>query len=72
VLVTIEVDDVDAVGERAAGLGLPVVLPMRDEPFGQRHFMTVDPDGTLVDVVQAIPPQVAFLREVARWRRGRP
>jgi catechol 2,3-dioxygenase-like lactoylglutathione lyase family enzyme len=71
VLVTFEVDDAASVAERAADLGLTIVLSLRDEPFGQRHFMAVDPDGTLVDVVQTIAPSTAFLREVARWRRQR-
>jgi len=31
-------------------------LALRSEPFGQRHFMTVDPAGTLVDVITPIPP----------------
>jgi catechol 2,3-dioxygenase-like lactoylglutathione lyase family enzyme len=55
VLVTVEVDDVDAIFGRARDLGLPIELPLRDEAFGQRHFMTVDPDGLLVDVVTLIP-----------------
>ena len=56
VLVAIEVDDVDAVHARAAAAGLPMPLPLRSEDFGQRHFMTVDPAGTLVDVITPIPP----------------
>ena len=31
-------------------------LSLRSETFGQRHFMTVDPSGTLVDVITPIPP----------------
>jgi hypothetical protein len=33
-----------------------VVLSLRSEAFGQRHFIAVDPDGTLVDVITPIPP----------------
>lgn len=55
VLVSVETDDPDAVHERARALGLDIVLPLRDEAFGQRHFMTVDPDGVLVDVIKVIP-----------------
>jgi catechol 2,3-dioxygenase-like lactoylglutathione lyase family enzyme len=55
VLVTVEVDDVDAVFARARDLGLSIEMSLRDEEFGQRHFMTVDPDGLLVDVVKVIP-----------------
>ena len=55
VLVTVEVDDADAIYARARDLGLSIELPLRDEAFGQRHFMTVDPDGLIVDVVKLIP-----------------
>jgi catechol 2,3-dioxygenase-like lactoylglutathione lyase family enzyme len=63
VLVTIETQDVDAVHERARRLGCEVVYALRDEVWGQRHFMAKDPNGLLVDVVQLIPAAPAFLRE---------
>jgi catechol 2,3-dioxygenase-like lactoylglutathione lyase family enzyme len=53
-LVTVEVDDVDAVHARATAAGLPIELSLRDEDWGQRHFITRDPDGVAVDVVQVI------------------
>ncbi len=55
VLVSVEVEDVDRIHARAVAAGLPVVLPLGDEDFGQRHFMTTDPDGLLVDVITVIP-----------------
>ncbi|WP_241385995.1 VOC family protein [Rhodococcus sp. CH91] len=55
VLVSVEVDDVDAVHARAVAAGHEIALDLRDEEFGQRHFMTVDPDGVLVDVITVIP-----------------
>lgn len=61
VLITLEVPDVDAVHARAQALGLPIAQPLRSEIFGQRHFMTVDPDGLLVDVVSLIAPAAEFL-----------
>jgi catechol 2,3-dioxygenase-like lactoylglutathione lyase family enzyme len=59
-LVTIEVPSADALHERATTLGYPIAQALRDEEFGQRHFMTVDPNGLLVDVVQIIPFAPAF------------
>ncbi len=59
-LVTVELDDVDAVYSRAQDNGHDVVLPLRDEPWGQRHFMVRDPNGVLVDVVKLIPPTEQF------------
>ncbi len=52
VLVTVEVDDASAARERAGRMGLEPVMELRDEAFGQRHFMVADPDGVLVDVVE--------------------
>ncbi len=56
VFVTFETDDVDALHERAAQLGLPIEVSLRDEAFGQRHFMVRDPSGLLLDIVKLIPP----------------
>ncbi|MEO1058997.1 MAG: VOC family protein [Actinomycetota bacterium] len=52
VLVTVEVDDATAARARAERMGLAPVMELRDETFGQRHFMVADPDGVLVDVVE--------------------
>ncbi|MFE5335956.1 VOC family protein [Isoptericola sp. NPDC056573] len=61
VLVTVEVDDVDAVHARVLATGgHDVLLPLRDEEFGQRHFIVAGPDGALVDVVTPIPPSGEF------------
>ena len=61
VIVTIEVDDVDTLYEKALTLQLEIPLALRDEDWGQRHFMTVDPEGLLADVVKMIPPSSEFL-----------
>jgi catechol 2,3-dioxygenase-like lactoylglutathione lyase family enzyme len=60
VIVTFETDDATALHARAEGQGLPIVQPLRDEAWGQRHFMTRDPAGLLVDVAQLIPPSAEF------------
>ncbi|MEM6730841.1 MAG: VOC family protein [Myxococcota bacterium] len=63
VVVTLETDAVDPVYERATDLGFEPVLTLRDEEWGQRHFMLRDPSGLLVDVVQMIDPSPDFLKE---------
>lgn len=63
VIVTLETDAVDPVYQRATELGLSPVLSLRDEEWGQRHFMVRDPNGLLVDVVQMIDPSPQFLKE---------
>ena len=60
-----------AVHARAVAMGAEVVWTLRDERFGQRHFMVRDPTGLVLDVISPIPVSLAFRREVARWRRTR-
>lgn len=52
VWIAIEVDDVDAEHQRILALGVPLAVNLRDEPWGDRHFAVVDPNGVSVDVVQ--------------------
>ena len=60
VLLNFEVEDVDSVYARFRQAGLPILLALRDEEFGQRHFITRDPDGVAIDVITPIPPSAAF------------
>lgn len=57
-IVTIEVDDAEAMHTKLneAGALRETIVALRDEPWGQRHFLFRDPTGTLLDVVQQIPP----------------
>jgi catechol 2,3-dioxygenase-like lactoylglutathione lyase family enzyme len=70
VLISIEVDDVDAVHARVAAAGRPLPLSLRDEDFGQRHFMTTDPSGTLVDVITPIAPSAEYAELYAAGERA--
>jgi catechol 2,3-dioxygenase-like lactoylglutathione lyase family enzyme len=64
-LINFEVEDVDAVHARLAGAGLPILLPLRDEDFGQRHFITQDPNGVLIDIITPIAPSAEFAAQYA-------
>lgn len=59
-LLDFEVSDAAAEYERLQEAGLRIVLPLRDEAFGQRHFIGVDPGGVMVDVIEDIPPSPEF------------
>ena len=59
-LLNFEVEDVDAVHADLVAAGLPIVLSLRDEAFGQRHFIIADPNGVLIDVIKPIPPSAEF------------
>ncbi len=60
VILNFEVDDAAAAWERLRGAGVPVLLALRDEPFGQRHFILGGPGGVMVDVIENIPPAPEF------------
>ncbi len=62
-IITIELENVDEMYAKAKDLGLSITLDLRDEEWGQRHFMSVDPNGLLVDVVQMIQPSQSFLEQ---------
>lgn len=64
-LLNFEVEDADAVYEAAVAKGLTILLALRDEPFGQRHFITRDPNGVMIDVIKPIPPSPEFLKQFA-------
>ncbi len=64
-LINFEVEDVDTEYERVKKNGLPILLELRDEPFGQRHFITRDPSGVLIDIIKPIPPSEEFLAQFA-------
>ena len=64
-LINFEVEDVDTEYARAEAAGLPIMLALRDEPFGQRHFITRDPNGVLIDVIKPIPPSAEFAAQFA-------
>ena len=64
-LLNFEVEDVDGEFERARANDLPILLSLKDEPFGQRHFITSDPNGILIDVIMPIPPSEEFLQQYA-------
>ncbi len=50
--VSIEVDDVDEVYERARASGAEIVYPLTDEDWGLRRFFVRDPNGAVINVTQ--------------------
>jgi len=65
-IVNVEVDDVDSEYHRLCQLGLPIHLPLRSEDFGQRHFITADPNGVLIDVIKVIPPTQEYASQYSK------
>lgn len=54
VVLTIHVDDVDEAYKRAKRLGAEIAAEIRNEDYGQRHFLLVDPNGLVVNVMSTI------------------
>jgi uncharacterized glyoxalase superfamily protein PhnB len=44
-------EDVDAVHAKAVTLGLRIVYPLTDEPWGVRRFFVTDPNGVIINVL---------------------
>ena len=59
-LLNFEVEDPDRLYAEMRGAGLPILKALCDEDFGQRHFITADPNGVMIDVIKPIPPSAAF------------
>lgn len=60
-LLNFEIDDVDAAYREFTESRRPIHLELRDEPWGQRHFISEDPNGIAIDVIEIIPPSAEFL-----------
>ncbi|SFW73747.1 Glyoxalase-like domain-containing protein [Sinomicrobium oceani] len=57
VYLTIEVDHVDNVYARIKDSHIPIVIPIRDELWGDRHFAIRDPNGIGIDIVTYHAPE---------------
>lgn len=62
-LLNFEVEDVDSVYHSFLEAGLPIHQALRSETFGQRHFITEDPNGVLLDIIKVIPFSGEFAPE---------
>ena len=59
-VLTVQTDDAAALGGRLRADGAPITYDLNDEPWGQRRFMTVDPSGIRIDVVEQTEPAAGF------------
>lgn len=57
VYLTIEVEEVDKLYETIRKKGIEIKIPIRDEPWGDRHFAISDPNGVSIDIVKYSPRQ---------------
>lgn len=57
VYLTLEVDDVDAMYVAFLEKKIPIEIELREEPWGDRHFAIVDPNGIGIDIVTYSAPE---------------
>lgn len=57
VYLTLEVEKVDEVYEEIKSKGIKIEIEIRDEPWGDRHFAIVDPNGIGIDLVTYTQPE---------------
>ncbi|MGB7183953.1 MAG: VOC family protein [Burkholderiaceae bacterium] len=62
-ILSFEVADATQEFERLTELGLDMASQLKDEAFGQRHFMVRDPNGILIDIIEPIEPSAEFLEQ---------
>ncbi len=56
VIFSLEVEDADSEYATAKSKSLRIVLELRSEDWGQRHFCIQDPNGIYLDIVQSFEP----------------
>lgn len=65
VILNFEVTDATALWDRLRDVGVPVLLALRDEPSGQRHFTLRGPGHVMIDEIENIPPAPEFAASYA-------
>jgi catechol 2,3-dioxygenase-like lactoylglutathione lyase family enzyme len=65
-VLSFQVPDASVIFVLAQSIGAKIVVPLRDEEYGQRHFMTEDPNGILVDITTPIELSPEFRLEYSK------
>lgn len=60
----IMVPDAAAIHDKLKRDGVTFMRELVDEPFGQRHFYVSDPAGFLIDCIQLIEPDPAWMASI--------
>lgn len=56
VIINLEVEDAEREYTRISERKLDIIQPLKEEDFGQKHFILMDPAGNLIDVIENTPP----------------
>jgi catechol 2,3-dioxygenase-like lactoylglutathione lyase family enzyme len=60
-MVALVVADVDGQHERMRANGVSILKPLVTEPWGQRRFQAAGPDGLVVEIIQPVEPDPAWM-----------
>lgn len=56
IIISLEVDDVDAEYHRLKAAGVEICQEIVDKPWGERSFVVNDPNGVHIYIYKSIPP----------------
>lgn len=60
-ILNIEMKDIDSFYTQTKGNDWNIVLDLKSEPWGQRHFIITTPaSGLLIDFIEIVPPSVEY------------
>lgn len=62
-ILNFEVENVDSEYERFKEQNVEIVQNLKDEEWGQRHFIISDPNGILIDIIEMIEPSIEYLND---------
>ncbi|KAA3613276.1 MAG: glyoxalase [Calditrichaeota bacterium] len=54
IMISIEISDVDIVYDKARSLGLKIIYPITNEPWGVRRFFVKDPNGATINLLSHV------------------
>lgn len=57
------VPDCDTLYSKAQSMGLKIIQAPKNECYGQRRFLTLDPDGMLIDISSTCDPSPEFMEK---------
>ena len=60
-MIALIVPDIQPEYDRIKASGVEMVMDIKDEPWGQRRFQFLAPDGVVVELIQRIEPDADWL-----------
>lgn len=60
-MIALIVEDVQNEFERISALGIQMIMDIKDEPWGQRRFQFLAPDGIVIELIQRIEPDANWI-----------